>query len=102
MNRAQERERVHAEVFDWADDVLAEHNLFQMLADSLPARPGEKDCLWYDGGDDILCRTEDHANAVADWLDGHGYEAVTGYFDPAEDDRDNCRDDLTGWYYVTV
>lgn len=93
---------IKREVFGWADDVLAEHNLFQMLADSLPDHPVYGDDFWYDGGDDILCRTEEHANALADWLDEHGYDAVTGYFDPADDEKENCVDHLTGWWYVTI
>lgn len=100
--RMATREETRRKIFGWADDILAEHNLFQMLADALPAVPGDDDDMWYDCGDDILCRTADIADALADWLDEHGYDSVTGYFDPADDEREDCVDQLTGWYYVTV
>jgi len=91
------------DVVHLAEDVLCSLNLFKALADTLPKEPGDGVDLWYDGGDDILCRTEEQANALADWLDQRGgYDSTTGYFDPAEDEREHCVDKLTGWYYVSV
>lgn len=91
------------DVTQMADDVLCNLNLFQAVADTLPKEPGDDVDLWYDGGDDILCRTEEQADALADWFDRvGGYCSSTGYYDPAEDEREHCVDKLTGWYYVTV
>ena len=53
-------------------------------------------------GGDIICKTEAQANAIADLLDVAGYEAVTGYYDPQEDQKNGCVDELTGHWYVSV
>lgn len=90
------------DVIHLADDVLCSMDIFEAVASSLSSKPGDGIDFWYDGGDDILCRTEAQASAMADWLDRYGYDAVTGYFDPAEDKQQNCVDEFTGWYYVTV
>ena len=61
LARWQEAQRT---VTEWADRVMEELNVFQMLANSLPKEPGSdvyRVDFWYDGGDDILCRTEDLA-----------------------------------------
>lgn len=100
-----EKMKAACTVNQWADSVFKELNVFQILADSLPREPESNTYrvdFWYDGGDDILCRTEALADALADWLDEHGYCATTGYYDPANDEEENCVDELTGWYYVTV
>ena len=54
-------------------------------------------------GDEILTRTEDEADRIADLLEalGLGY-ANTGYYDPEEDERNNEVDDRTGKWYVSV
>ena len=60
--------------------------------------------IWYDSDkDEIMCRTEELANIIANIIEGISgeKEAHTGYFDPEEDERDNCVDENTGWYYVT-
>lgn len=60
------------------------------------------DIWYYADADEILCRTEEQAEAIADILDDISGEhmAHVGYYDPEEDDKDNCIDDRTGWYYV--
>lgn len=89
-------------VTEWTNRVMYELNVFQILANSLPREPESDSAFWYDGGDDILCRTAELADTLADWLDDHGYCSVTGYFDPVDDEREKCVDQLTGWYYVTI
>jgi len=95
------RDQVRREVFGWADDILAEQNLFALLGNTLPKKPVTTSDMWYDG-DDILCRTEDVADAVADWLDEHGYTTLTGCYDPEGDRENDCVDEYTGWWYVTT
>lgn len=59
--------------------------------------------FWFDG-EEILCRKESQAEALADFFeDLYAYPAiVTGYYDPAEDERNGEVNDHTGWYYVTI
>ena len=57
---------------------------------------------WTDG-EEILCKTEEAAEHLADFLEDLGFDSVrTGYYDPEEDQRNNEVNDHTGWYYVTV
>lgn len=59
-------------------------------------------------GDEILCRTESAADAIADLIESlyraDGEEALvrTGYYDPVEDERNGETDRFTGWWYVNV
>ena len=100
----EEYSKLRREVFGWADD-LAGKDLYKILCDDLPVEPvaadGTVNPMWF-SGDSILCDTEERANIIADWLDEHGYEAVTGWYDPREDIRNDAVDVLTGWYYVDV
>ena len=63
--------------------------------------------VWSDGSE-ILCRTECAANALADLLlqlygsQGEDVTVVTGYYDPAEDERNGEQDRYTGWWYVSI
>lgn len=58
-------------------------------------------------GDEILCKTENTANALADMLwqlynsQGEDMMIITGFYDPAEE-RNEERDRFTGWWYVYV
>ena len=57
---------------------------------------------WTDG-EEILCKTEEAAEHLADFLEDLGFEYVkTGYYDPEEDQRNNEVDERTGWYYISV
>ena len=60
------------------------------------------DIWYYEDADEILCRTEEQADAIAGILDDISGEhmAHTGYYDPEEDEKDDCVDGRTGWYYV--
>ena len=59
-------------------------------------------------GDEILCKTESAADALADMFEGlyaASNEDVlvnTGYYDPEEDERNGEVDRYTGWWYVYV
>ena len=59
-------------------------------------------------GDELLCRTESAANALADLLeqlyrtDGKEVIICTGYYDPKEDERNGEEDRFTGWWYVNM
>ena len=57
---------------------------------------------YYEYADEILCCTEELAEMIANMLDGISGEKQShiGYYDPEEDERDNCVDGRTGWYYV--
>lgn len=60
------------------------------------------DVWYYADADEILCRTEELADMIADIIDDISGEkmAHTGYYDPEWDERDDCVDGRTGWYYV--
>lgn len=63
--------------------------------------------MWSDG-DEILCRTEDVANALADMFEqmyqssGNDVVINTGYYNPEEDKRSGETDRYTGWWYVNI
>lgn len=50
----------------------------------------------------IASNDEATVNRIADMLDSMGFDAVTGYFDPKEDERSGEVDSLTGYYYVDI
>lgn len=50
----------------------------------------------------IASKDEATVNRIADMLDSIGFDAVTGYFDPKEDERSGEVDSLTGYYYVDI
>lgn len=70
-----------------------------------------RDCscgdVWSDG-DEILCRTESAADALADMFEqmyrssGEDVLVNTGYYDPEDDKRSGETDRYTGWWYVHV
>lgn len=59
-------------------------------------------------GDEILCRTESAADAIADLIeslyraDGEEARLCTGYYDPIIDAHNNELDRFTGWWYVDI
>ena len=85
--------------------VGALHHIFlwDTLIKSLPRESIDKSHGMWTDGDCIFCRTENEANTVANFIEAIGYECVkTGYYNPAEDKRDNCEDGYTGFYYVCI
>ncbi len=74
---------------------------FNNILEALPTMPSASSSIWTNG-EAILCSTEDAANALADLIDALNIgDAVTGYYDPEEDQRNNEVDSCTGFYYVT-
>ncbi len=59
-------------------------------------------------GDEILCKTESAADAIADMLEvlyrtqGDEILVNTGYYDPDEDEKNGEVDRYTGWWYVNI
>ena len=51
---------------------------------------------------EIVSKDEKEINLVADTLDAMGFSAVTGYYDPSEDERSGETDELTGYHYVEI
>ncbi len=74
---------------------------WKMLTAALPSEPTEGKFFW-SNGDKILSKDEDKLNAVADLLDDMGYSAVTGFYDPKEDEDAGQVDSLTGYHYLDV
>lgn len=77
-------------------------NWFKMLIDHLPTDP---ECRVWTDGDEILCRSEEYSNAIADMVEylykegGEEVVAVTGSYDEI-DERDGVVDDYTGCWYI--
>ena len=59
-------------------------------------------------GDEILCKTESAADAIADMLttlyktQGDEILVNIGFYDPEEDERNGEVDKYTGWWYVNI
>lgn len=79
---------------------------FYVIAERLRNCPDG--CIWSDGYEEILCKTEAAADAVADLIQqlyasqGEDVTVVTGYYDPEEDKRNNEEDEYTGWWCVYI
>lgn len=92
----------YADGIQWALD-----HTFDIILDNLPIL-GEEGCekaVFFKSdknADEILCEDEDKLNHLADALDAMGFVAVTGYYDPKIDKRNNEVDDLTGLYHLSV
>lgn len=80
-------------------------NWFEEICYGLPEEPDG--ALW-STGDEILCRTEEAANAIANLIEsmykaqGEDVLTITGYYDPEEDERNGEVDRYTGWWYVYI
>lgn len=59
-----------------------------------------KHYTYFQDGDQILSRSEEKINALADLFDDLGFTAVTGYYDPEEDEETGNLDSYTGFYYL--
>lgn len=80
------------------DEFSERFDLLWSILEKLPNKPAR---FWYDGSE-ILCRNEDEADAVANFIDSIIGDSCThtGYYDPKEDERSGEVDDHTGYYYV--
>lgn len=78
-------------------------DVLDAIAKALPHEPGPSVYVWADD-DQFLCKTEAAANSIADLIDSMYGESVccTGYYDPAEDERNGEVNQYTGWHYVIV
>ena len=62
----------------------------------------------WSAGDEILCKTESAADALADMLwqlyrsQDEDVVITTGFYDPEEDKRNGEQDRFTGWWYVYI
>ncbi len=83
---------------------IAKLNWFEIFSNNL--RDYSDGEVWSDGTE-ILCRTQDGANSIADLLyqlyqlhNSQSVEITTGYYDP-EGDK-GCEDRYTGWYWINI
>lgn len=75
---------------------------YMAMCDALPKRPSADEPFWSTGSI-ILARTVEKANELADFLDEtFGAVAVTGFYDPEEDERNNAVDMCTGYWYIDI
>lgn len=74
---------------------------FDLVWSVLAQLPNKPSRFWYDG-ENILCKTEDEAETIANFIDDIIGDSCThtGYYDPKEDERSGEVDDHTGYYYV--
>lgn len=66
-------------------------------------RPRAENDIWSDGAE-ILSKSKETITAIADLFDRIADNPVscTGYYDPTEDEHDECVDEHTGFHYVTL
>lgn len=69
--------------------------MFEKMAKSIEAND-----VWYDG-DMILCRTKEMFDSFVNVLACMDIGFVTGYYDPEEDERDDCVNEYTGCWYIS-
>lgn len=77
-----------------------DNRIWTYLIESLKSNENNKHGYWTDG-EDILCKTEEEANIIADFLEDLGFDCLlTGYHDPVQDEIDGCVDEYTGYWYI--
>ena len=85
---------------DKFDIWIMDRNIWSYMIYSLQTNEDKKHGYWTDG-EQILCKTEEEVNIVADFLEDLGFcDLNTGYYDPIEDEREGCVDDHTGYWYI--
>ena len=91
-------ERGHREQMPSVYTQIVEH----LPLDSVTS-DGKKNRFWRDGpsGYEIICRSEEDCNCIADYLTLCGCDVSTGYYDPVEDEKSGETDYLTGFWYVS-
>lgn len=58
---------------------------------------------YWSNGEEILCKTEDEAEHLVNFLEDLGFNYVrTGYYDSKEDEHNGEVDAYTGYWYVSV
>ena len=107
------------EVLDWMDKVFGEEDIeYQKVMDYFSGGMEQwihddriPSCIWSDG-DMIMVRDEDVCEFMADWIEVHclidgepldnSSTVGTMYYDPYEDEKDDCVDEYTGWYCIDI
>ena len=99
---ADERYDFESHVFD---------SVFDKFCKNLPTpEEHEKDIhnaidVWFsEVSGEIMCRTEELANMILKIMrdiSGEHFEGDVGYYDPEEDERDDCIDDRTCWWAIS-
>lgn len=78
------------------------YNVLVSLLGNRFYRYRNKGKIWSDG-EQLLTKTEELANALADLIDlVDDCQTTTGYYDPEEDEKAGEVDELTGYYYVSM
>jgi hypothetical protein len=78
------------------------NNLWTEITNSLPKYPtdGKK---FFATGYEILSKDETAINTLAELFEAMEFsDVMTGYYDPAEDERNEETDELTGYYCVSI
>lgn len=92
----EENEKLKNNYIEWIDKFV----------ECLPVSSDNR--IWTDGIDGIYVKSEQTAQALAVLLkclyvnQGEEVDVVTGYYDPEEDERNNEKDECTGWWYVDI
>lgn len=76
-------------------------HLYEAIVDRLPSiEEATESDVFFTNGEEILSTDEAKLNALADMLDGMGYTAVTGFYEPVPEGEPE--DGLTGFFYLSV
>ena len=75
------------------------NHVFQHLLDLLPDDP-YGNLFWTDGRE-ILTEDYNAHGALVTFFDECGLGICTGFYDPKEDEKDDCVNDHTGMFYIT-
>ena len=78
------------------EEYLTNHIWYEFVS-HLPTEPSDQRNVWYnENGDEILCRTEEIAEMIADILDGITGEKTmhTGYYDPEDEQSPETEEGL--------
>ena len=89
--------KTKTDVIQWADSVYGDYNVWDILLDALPGAPSDNDSwdIWNDWPD-IMCRTEEQAQAIVEWTSNFGYCATYEYMDGSAEEYEPV-----GWYRVS-
>lgn len=82
---------------------MLEKELWSVLVNTLRKNEDQNRHDYWTDGEEILCKSENAAEHLANFLEDIGFDMVhTGYYDPEEDQKNNEVNDHTGWYYVSI
>lgn len=94
---ADERYDFESHVFENVWDRFAKH-----LPKEEDYATNSVDIWYYADAGEILCRSEELAEMVAGVIEeiSGEHETEIGYYDREQDEKDDCVDGRTGWYFV--